>query len=240
MLGALISGGLSFLGGERRNTAQAQQAQAQMDFQREMSDTAIQRQVADMKSAGINPMLAAKYGGASSPAGAQAQIQDSVTPGVQSYMAEKLNSAQVANLDAQTRLTNIEAGIKEGTGMEQAKANLEKTLADIGLSASQNAKIVQETENLVSQLQNIKDENLKIRRAAQLIYEQTNKVFAEQLTEAQRYELVKSQARLVVAQTGLTNLELAAAKESGNFGREFGQYKGVLDILIDAADAVVK
>lgn len=42
----------------------------QMVFQREMSNTAYQRAAADMKAAGINPMVAFTQGGASSPSGA--------------------------------------------------------------------------------------------------------------------------------------------------------------------------
>lgn len=50
----------------------AQQSAIDRDFQERMSSTAWQRATADMKSAGINPMLAFSQGGASSPSGGAA------------------------------------------------------------------------------------------------------------------------------------------------------------------------
>lgn len=47
----------------------AGQADIQRNYQTEMANTAWQRGIADMKRAGINPILAASLGGASSPAG---------------------------------------------------------------------------------------------------------------------------------------------------------------------------
>lgn len=61
----------------KNNAWSAQQAQTQMDFQREMSNTAHQRQIADLKAAGLNPVLSAKLGGASTPSGAMGSTDTS-------------------------------------------------------------------------------------------------------------------------------------------------------------------
>lgn len=97
--GPLFTGLTSLFGGAAANVSREQQAAKQMQFQERMSSTAYQRAMQDMREAGLNPMLAAKVGPASSPVGAMANIQDIGTPAAQAatsaYQAQTQRSQQV-------------------------------------------------------------------------------------------------------------------------------------------------
>lgn len=92
----LIGAGLGYMSGQQRNRQQTRASREQMAFQERMSSTAYQRAMADMRSSGLNPILAYKQGGASSPGGAQPTLIDPMQ-GAQVGMSTATQSAKIGS-----------------------------------------------------------------------------------------------------------------------------------------------
>lgn len=101
-MGGLVGGGLSLLGGVLGNRSAAKAARQQQQWQEHMRATQYQTAVADLKAAGLNPMLAYTQGGAGTPSGGQAQTRDVVSPAVASAAATAAATANIENIRADT------------------------------------------------------------------------------------------------------------------------------------------
>jgi hypothetical protein len=121
---ALIMGGASLLGGSIRNREAKKASAAQMAFQERMSNTAYQRAMADMRKAGLNPILAGKLGGASTPTGS-------------TYNPTNIGAEAVQGAMTGAQIQGAMASAKEATEKAKQAEMDTKFYQDFGLSPSQ-------------------------------------------------------------------------------------------------------
>lgn len=133
--GGSIAGNLA--GGLITNSQNRRNAQIQMDYQTNMSNTAHQREMADLKAAGLNPLLTATGGaGASTSQGAMATMENVLSPGITSAIDASRLKKEIDAVDSQISLQQTQKLATEAQALKDT-TSAKNTAAQTSLLETQ-------------------------------------------------------------------------------------------------------
>lgn len=201
---ALIAGGAALAQGVGSTLFGAHSAKQQMRFQREMSNTAHEREVRDLKRAGLNPILSAKYGGSSTPPGASSQasgpdIAHSALSAMQAKSQINLQNAQANQANSAANLSEAQAATVTGTLPGQIKKidqEINSLVADQGLKNSQANAIKTQVQQYEATIRNLnaqtETEKVKLQKekATELLWRRIGQAI-QGLDKVVRWELMR-------------------------------------------------
>jgi hypothetical protein len=193
MAGGALGGVLGFIGGQQANQKNWDIAQSNNQWSAEQFANRYQTTVADLKAAGLNPMLAYGQGGGTPPtASSVAPMTNALGQGVDAYNKSKATSAQSALQEeqinqskSQTTLNSAQAlKATEEASVAREQAELLKNqvpkvqtetktseelgrayIQQAGASAAQAAKAYEEIKNIAQNNQNLRAELQRLQQA---------------------------------------------------------------------------
>lgn len=205
--GSIIDAGMDFWRQDRAESMQdhaqnfsASQAEQQRIWQERMAGSAYQRATADMKAAGLNPMLAYHQGGATTPSGAAPSGTGASPPARSGTFATNYHAAaQVRGIDAEIgrveadrdRIKAEEAEIRARTPthavnidrmnqqIEESRTQVEKMIQETKTSAASAQELIQRTQNQREMIGQIRATVAQLQAQERLTTANIDKVMAD-------------------------------------------------------------
>lgn len=244
-LASLAGGALGFLGQSDANEEATDRSREQMAFQERMSNTAYQRAVADMKAAGLNPMLAYSQGGASTPGGSTAPIGN-----------KGLAAASAAQAAAQAAQTTQLIAAEKDKKIAEAE-NIRRATELMGATETREISTAQnldaQRDKTRQEMQDFQDRWDKLKWDKRISELESDIKANQQFESSARYntaikraeaelQTMQAQARKIAEQARLLNLQIPESiqraaywRSSAGASRPYTEHGG--EVIKDASSA---